>query len=501
MLNAPLHIDGSRLTLDLLVAVARSGVQVRLDDGARVEMERSHAWVQLAVEGDRPVYGVNTGYGSLARKRIPREKLNELSRNLVRSHAAGVGKPLGQDVARATVLLRANALAKGMSGCSIGMVELLLELLNRGVTPVLPSQGSCGSSGDLAPLSHLGLIIGHAAHDPDEETGEAWVDGERLSGREALNRVGLEPLVLGPKEGLALTNGAQVTTAITALALHDAQMTLDLAELAAAMSIEALRGVTRAFHPLVIACRPYPGVVASAAALLRHLEGSELVDTVPGKVQDAYSLRCAPQILGAARDALGFVDRQVAVELNAVTDNPVIAVDAEGDDKAFSSGLFHGEPVGMAADFLKVAVAEIASLAERRIYRLMTSTLSNGLPPLLQKGSGVGLFALQTSAASLVSECKALSYPASVDSIPTCEDQEDHVAMSTTAARRAAEVVVNARRVVAIELLCAHRALRMQSGKLGAATSRAADVLDAVTGVTPSEQLRSTEALLPQLLF
>lgn len=493
-----LPIDGSRLTLDQLVAVARHRVKVQLEPRARREMLRSYAWVQQAVEGTSPVYGVNTGYGSLARVRIPREKLNELSRNLVRSHAAGVGEPLPEDVARATVLLRANALAKGMSGCSPELVERLLDLLNAGVTPMLPSQGSCGSSGDLAPLSHLGLIIGHAPQDPDEETGEAWFEGERLSGREALRRAGLEPLVLGPKEGLALTNGAQVTTAITALALHDAAMLLDQAELAAAMSIEALRGVTRAFHPQVIGCRPYPGVVACAATLLRHLEGSELVDTVPGKVQDAYSLRCAPQILGAARDALGFVHQQVAVELNAVTDNPVIAVDAEGEDKAFSSGLFHGEPVGMAADFLKVAVAEVASLAERRIYRLTTGLLNNELPALL--GDGVGLFALQTTAASLVSECKVLSYPASVDSIPTCEDQEDHVAMSTTAARRCAEVVANARRVVAIELLCAHRALRMHSARLGDSTGRAAEVLDAVKGLTPSEQAASAEALMDRLL-
>ena len=493
-------VDGSRLTLDLLVAVARSGASVRLDERARAEMVRSHAWVQTAVRGSAPVYGVNTGYGSLARVRIPPEKLQELSRNLVRSHAAGVGKPLGRDVARATVLLRANALAKGMSGCSPELVELLLELLNRGVDPVLPSQGSCGSSGDLAPLSHLGLIIGHAPHDPDEETGEAWVGQERVCGREALRRVGLKPLVLGPKEGLALTNGAQVTTAITALALHDANQLLDLAELAAAMSIEALRGVTRAFHPRVIGCRPYPGVVACAATLLAHLEGSELVDTVPGKVQDAYSLRCAPQVLGAARDALEFVHRQIGVELNSVTDNPVIAVDAEGEDKAFSSGLFHGEPVGMAADFMKIAVAEVASLAERRIYRLTCGNLNNELPALLQQGPGVGLFALQTSAAALVSECKALSYPASVDSIPTCEDQEDHVAMSTTAAHRAAEVVVNARRVVAIELLCAHRALRMQPGKLGVATTKAAQKLDGLSGVTPSELLREVEQRLPTLL-
>ncbi len=509
-----LQLDGTSLSLRELAEVARSRRLVALAPGAWDELKRSRAWVEAAVEGrvldpdgqPSAIYGVNTGYGSLARKRIPQESLDELSRNLIRSHAAGVGRPLPVDVARATVLLRANALSRGRSGCRPELVQLLLELLNRGVDPWLPSQGSCGSSGDLAPLSHLGLILGHRPSDPPEETGRAWVQGELMSGCDALAKVGLVPLQLGPKEGLALNNGAQVTTAIAALAVIDAVRLVQVAEIAAALSIEALRGVTRAFHPAVHELRPYPGAIACADNLRRLLTGSELVDTVPGKVQDAYALRCTPQVLGSVRDTLRFVRQQVAIELNAVTDNPVILVDAPGHDKAFSAGLFHGEPVGMAADFLKIAVCELASLAERRLYRLTTGALSVHLPASLKGlGPGVGLLALQTSAAALVSENKALAWPASVDSIPTCEDQEDHVAMSTTAARRAAEVLQNAQRVVAIELLCAHTALshrlRAEPGlNLGEGTYPAwlciGETLGDVDGATPSELVQRMEPLV-----
>ncbi|MCP4806818.1 MAG: aromatic amino acid lyase [Proteobacteria bacterium] len=503
-------LTGQNLDLRSMVGVARRARRVGLDADSRLEMGRSRAWVEDAVAGrvgdGAAIYGVNTGYGSLARVRIPAEKLDVLSRNLVRSHAAGVGAPLPRDVARATVLLRANALSRGRSGCRPELVELLIALLNAGIDPWLPSQGSCGSSGDLAPLAHLALIIGHDADDPDEECGSAWIGDQLLSGRQALASAGLESLSLGPKEGLALTNGAQVTTAVTALALADSIRLVQVAEIAAALSIEALRGVTRAFRPEVHAMRPYPGAVACASNLLRLLDGSELVDSVEGKVQDAYALRCTPVVLGSVRDSLRFVHQQVAVELNAVTDNPLILVDADGDDKAFSAGLFHGEPIGMAADLLKIAVSELASLSERRLYRLTTGALSVQLPASLRgDGAGVGLLALQTSAAALVSENKALGFPASVDSIPTCEDQEDHVAMSTTASRRAAEVVENAQRVVAIELLCAHRALshRLEAEPgmtLGAGTYPAwqalSEALEGATHETPAELVRRIEPLV-----
>lgn len=515
MRESPVVLRGASLHLEELVEVARARRPVTLGEAARAEMSRSRAWVESVVRGElvdargesRAIYGVNTGYGSLARVRIPAESLNTLSRNLLRSHAAGVGEPAAEDVARTTVLLRANALARGVSGCRPELVELLLALLNRGVTPVLPTQGSCGSSGDLAPLSHLGLLIAHDPADPEAETGEAFFEGERLSGREALRRAGLAPLALGPKEGLALTNGAQLTTAITALAIYDAERLLAAAELAAAMSIEALRGVRRAFLPLVHAQRPYPGAQTTAANLLALLDGSALMDAVPGKVQDAYSLRCTPAVLGAARDAARFVRGQVEVELNAATDNPLILLDAEGDDKAFSAGLFHGEPVGMAADFLKIALAEVASLSERRLYRLLTAALSDHLPSSLREArSGLGLLALQTTAAALVSENKALAWPASVDSIPTCEDQEDHVAMSTTAARRASDVLRNTQWVISVELLCGARALSLRlrgepTLQLGAGTGAARALVEGALAhltedATPAEQVAAVHEAL-----
>ena len=464
-----LEIDGKSLSLEDLAQVARHGRSVSLCPNALGEMRRSLGWVNEVASGalrdangqPQAIYGINTGFGSLARLRIPQESIGDLQRNLVRSHAAGVGEPAPRDVARAMVLLRANALAKGASGCRPELVERLLALLNAGCDPIVPSQGSCGSSGDLAPLAHLGLLLCHLPEDPDEETGEAWIGNKRLTGREALSIAKIETLPLGPKEGLALTNGAQLSTSFAALALYDAQRLIHLAEIAAAMSIEALRGVTRAFHPAVHALRPYAGAVQCSSNLLALMEGSSLTDTIEGKVQDAYSLRCTPQIVGSARDALAHVHQQLLVELNAATDNPVICMDTEEEIKAYSAGLFHGEPVGLASDYLRMAMSEVASLSERRLYRLLTAPLSADLPAsLAPAGPGLGLMGLQTTAAALVSECKSLGWGASLDSIPTCEDQEDHVAMSTTAARRAAEVVERVAWVINIELVAASRALK-----------------------------------------
>jgi histidine ammonia-lyase len=491
-------LDGRSLALDELVAVARGAHSVGLAEDARSAMARSRAWVAEAQHGEAVIYGINTGFGSLARVRIAPEDSEALSRNLIRSHAAGVGAPAPAEVVRATMLLRANALARGASGCRVELVDTLLAMLERGVTPIVPRQGSCGSSGDLAPLSHLGLVV-------FGEGGEAWFGGERLSGPEAMARAGLPTLRPAAKEGLAMTNGAQLTTAIAALALLDAEALLRAAEVAAAMSIEALRGVTRAFHPAVHALRPYPGAIACAARLRGLLAGSGFVDSLPGKVQDAYALRCTPVVLGAARDTLAFGRSMVEVEVNSVTDNPVMLLDEPGPDHAFSAGLFHGEPVGMAADTMKIAVAEIASISERRLFRLTTGSLSARLPPALVGADrpGLGMLVPQTTAAALVSENKALAWPSSVDSIPTCEDQEDHVAMSTTAAWRLREVVDNARRVVAIELLCAASALRFRQGEepgtpLGQGTREALVRVDRVLApleraehVVPSEQIEA----------
>jgi len=476
-------LDGCSLTLDDVIAVARHGHQVSLSEAARARMEVSHAWVAGVTH--MPVYGVNTGYGSLARVRIDSHQISQLSWNLVRSHAAGVGPEVPLADVRAMMLLRANALAKGASGCRPVLVERLNEMLNAEVTPVVPSRGSCGSSGDLAPLAHLGLVVFKGE---DGSTGGiARHRGERLEAAEAMARAGLEQLVPGPKEGLAMTNGAQLTCAIAALACWDAVRLVKTAEIAAAMSWEALRGVTRALHPEVHRLRPFPGAVACAANLRELMAGSTLTDSVPDKVQDAYSIRCTPQILGAVRDALRYAVGRVEVELNAVTDNPVILVDETDENKAYSAGLFHGEPVGFAADHLKLALCEIAAVSERRLYRLTTEKLSATLPPLLREGPHLGLVIPQTSAAALVSENRQLAWPASADSIPTCEDQEDIVAMSTTAARRAAEVLANSQQVVAIELLVAAHALWLRQQEdatvqLGAGTQHALAAVEGVLG-------------------
>ncbi len=493
----PLSIDGCSLTIQDVVDVARHERTVCLDADARSRMEDSYAWVKKACVQDQPVYGVNTGFGSLARVKIDPINSARLSLNLIRSHAAGVGPLLPVPEIRAMMLLRANALAKGASGCRPILVDTLIQMLNKGVTPVVPSQGSCGSSGDLAPLAHLGLVLAEGDH------GRVTFNGSIMSAGEGMLKAGIPRLQMEAKDGLAITNGAQLTTAIGALALYDAISLVEAAELAAAMSIEALRGASRAFVAGVHALRPYPGAIATAANLRSLLSGSELIDSMPEKLQDAYSLRCTPQVLGACRDAISYAVSQVSIELNAATDNPLILLEEEGENKAFSAGMFHGEPVGIPMDVLKIAVSEVANLAERRLYRLTTGSLSQRLPPALASKDRpeLGMMVPQTTAAALVSENKALGWPASMDSIPTCEDQEDHVAMSTTAARRAARVLENARRVIAIEMQGAVRALQFRrmetpSVQLGAGTAegfhRALAVLQELGEyTTPSDEIEA----------
>jgi histidine ammonia-lyase len=499
----PVRLTGEGLRFADVEAVARRARPVELAEGARARMAASRAWVDASVQGaeDRAVYGVNTGYGSLARVRIGNEHIAQLSWNLVRSHAAGVGPPVADDAVRAMMLLRANALAKGASGVRPALVDTLCAMLCAGVVPVVPSRGSCGSSGDLAPLSHLGLVVFRGPEADDPASGEAWFGGELLSGAEAMRRAGLERLVPAPKEGLGMINGAQLTCAIGALAVADSNRLVLAAEVAAALSFEALLAVTRALHPSVHALRPFEGARECASNLRRLLEGSTLVDSLPDKVQDAYSLRCTPQVHGAARDGLRYAARQVAVELNSVTDNPVILLDVDDANKAFSAGLFHGEPVGIACDHLKLCVAELGAISERRIYRLTTGSLSARLPPSLAEREGLrlGLMMPQVSAAALVAHNRQLAWPASADSIPTCEDQEDHVAMSTTAARRAAEVVGHSQLIVAIELLAAVKGVWARlavdpSAHLGVGTRAAVEALEELLGgrrtsAAPSEDL------------
>ncbi|MGB2712762.1 MAG: histidine ammonia-lyase [Vicinamibacterales bacterium] len=446
-------LNGSSLTLADVAAIADGREPIALAPDAAERVDRARAVVDRKAQGDEPVYGINTGFGALAETAVPREALDHLQINLLRSHAAGVGEPLSTPVVRATMALRANVLAKGFSGIRRDTLERLLEMLNRGVHPKVPSRGSVGASGDLAPLAHLALVlIGE---------GEASVGGSAtwLPGHAALRAAGIEPVQLGPKEGLALINGTQPSVAIAALALQTAERLGRAADLAVALSVDALRGSIHPFESRIHAARPHRGQSISAANLRWLLEGSDINKSHEhcGRVQDAYSLRCAPQVHGAARDAFAFVATTLTVEANAATDNPMVFAEA---DEIVSGGNFHGAPVAMAADFLVIAAAQLATISERRSDRLVNPALSE-LPAFLTPASGLqsGYMMAQVTAAALVSEIKTLAHPASVDTIPTSANREDHVSMSMGAALKAERAVALASRVIAVEILCACQAI------------------------------------------
>jgi histidine ammonia-lyase len=442
-------LTGDDLTVDDVWAVAVDRARVELSDVARDRMRAARQVVERAAHGTREhTYGVNTGFGRFVSQSIPEELSEELQVRLLRSHASGVGDPYPDEIVRAAMLLRVNALAKGYSGARVGTAELLLECLDRGVLPYVPSRGSVGASGDLAPLAHLALpLIGE---------GQAWVDGELTPGRDALARAGLEPLTLQAKEGLSLVNGTQFMTAYGALGLVRARRLAKGADLACALSLEALQGSRTSFFPQIHAARPLRGQQASAANLLRLLEGSAIIEAHRwcDQVQDAYSLRCAPQVHGASRDLLDYVDYTISTELNAATDNPLVLVD---DEMLVSNGNFHGQSLAFALDALAMAVSELANISERRVERLVNPSLSGGLPAFLTTDGGLnsGFMIPQYVAASLVSESKSLCHPASVDSIPTSAGQEDHVSMGNASGLKAWQVLANSERVVAIELLAA----------------------------------------------
>ncbi len=442
------------LTLDDVVRVAREREPVRLGAAARELMVRSRAVVESVVREGRAVYGVTTGFGELKERRIPEEQVRRLQINLLRSHCAGVGPAAGRDVVRAMLLLRAASLARGFSGCRPELVEGLLALLERDVTPVVPLKGSVGASGDLAPLAHLASVL--------TGEGEAWLQDQRMPAGLALRGAGLQPLELEAKEGLALINGTQLSTALLALACADARRVWEAGVAVAALSTEVLLGSIRPAGERVQALRPYRGAFEAARRVRAYAEDSALVASHAncGRVQDAYSLRCVPQVMGATWDALDHVERQLEIEINSVNDNPLVFADS-GD--VVSAGLFHAQPVALAADYLKIAVAEVASISERRIDRLLDARES-GLPAVLAAEPGLesGFMMAQYTAAALVSENKVLAHPASVDSIPTGSGLEDHVSMAPIAARHARDVVENAARVVALELLCACRALEFR---------------------------------------
>jgi histidine ammonia-lyase len=440
-----------------VVAVARDGARVSLGDQARAAMERSAAIVASLVDAEEPAYGVSTGFGSLANVRIPADRRAELQRALIRSHAAGMGPPVEREVVRAMMLLRARTLAIGYSGARPIVAETIVALLNAGITPVVPEHGSLGASGDLAPLAHCALAL----------TGEGDVDGE--NGRtepasQALARAGVDPVTLEAKEGLALINGTDGILGMLVLALADLRRLLATADVSAAMSVEALLGTDRAFAEALVALRPQPGQADSAANLRALLASSEIVASHrhgDPRVQDAYSLRCAPQVAGAARDALAYASGVADVELRSAIDNPMVLPDGRVE----SCGNFHGAPVALACDVLAIAVAQVGAIAERRTDRLLDATRSHGLPPFLAEDAGVnsGMMLAQYGQAAMVAENRRLAAPASVDSLPTSAMQEDHVSMGWGAARKLRRAVANLGRILAVELTCAARGLELRA--------------------------------------
>ena len=466
-------ITGHTLTLEELAAVCRENAPVALSPEAKQRILESRQVVDMLVDEAAVVYGITTGFGKFSDVTITQDECKQLQRNLIVTHAVGAGEPFPRDVARGIMLLRVNNLAKGFSGTRLELVETLVAMLNRGVTPVIPQKGSLGASGDLAPLSHMVL--------PMLGLGQAEYEGEVLPGDVAMARAGIPTVELVAKEGLALINGTQAMTSVGALAVYDAIRLMKTADIAAAMSFEANRGVKDALDPRVHAVRPHDGQMKTAANLRNLLLGSGNV-TCQGevRVQDGYSLRCVPQVHGASQDAINYVKSKVEIEMNAVTDNPIIFKETM---EGISGGNFHGQPMALAFDFLGIALSELANISERRLERLVIPNIGN-FPAFLVKKGGLnsGFMIVQYSAAALVSENKVLAHPASVDSIPSSAGQEDHVSMGTIAARKAAEILGNVRRVLAMELMCACQAVDLLGGqeKLGKGTAPAYRAIRAV---------------------
>jgi histidine ammonia-lyase len=450
----PIQLDGQTLTLEQLHLIALESAPAEIPSAAIERMNASRAVIERLLDSGAKVYGVNTGFGKMATARITSDEIRHLQVNLVRSHACGVGAPLSASATRAVLALRANALAKGFSGIRPAVAETLVVMLNRGVLPVIPSKGSVGASGDLAPLAHLAqVVIGE---------GEALYEGRRLSGAEAMRAAGIPPLVLEAKEGLALLNGTQAMLALLALALREAEIAVDSADVATALSLDALRGSPAAFDPRISSLRPYSGQAITARNIERLSRGSEIREShrsalLDPRVQDPYSLRCAPQVHGAVRDALVQVRAALSIEINSATDNPLVFADT---GEVISGGNFHGQPLAMAADQLAVALATLGGISERRIEQ-MTNPQTSHLPAFLVRHAGLnsGFMILQVTAAALASELKVLAAPHSVDSIPTSANQEDYVSMGMAAANRLEPMLENLRRILAIELLAACQGL------------------------------------------
>lgn len=456
-------LNGDNCNLDAFIAVARGHEFVGLSDDGKRRVLDSRAYIEKVIESEVPVYGINTGFGKLSDMPINKCDTSTLQKNLLMSHACGIGDPYPEEVVRGMMLLRVNALVKGYSGIRLVTLEKLIELLNNNVIPVVFEKGSLGASGDLAPLSHMSLpLIG---------LGEVFYKGVRMNALEGLKKAGIEPLKsLEAKEGLCLINGTQTMTSVGALTLYDSYKLMDVSAIALAMSMEALEAVMEAFDERIHRLRGHHGQIEFSKKIVDLLHDSSLTTKQGQKrIQDAYSIRCAPQVSGAILDTMNFVKNVIETEMNAVTDNPILFHESE---EAISAGNFHGEPLAFAMDYLGIALSEMANISERRIERMVNSALSNGLPPFLVAKSGInsGFMIVQYSAASLVSENKVLSHPASVDSIPSSANQEDHVSMGSISARKANMILSNVRKVIAMELFAAAQAIDFR-GKDKMATS------------------------------
>jgi histidine ammonia-lyase len=458
------ELDGESLTVEKLHSIARDGAKVKLSKAAKEKIRKSEKVLKDLIAAGEPIYGVTTGIGDFYRIEISREESEDLQHRVVRSHAAGYGNIFSPDIVKAAMVLRINCIAKGISGVRISTVETLVEMVNRDVVPVVHEKGSLGASGDLSPMAELAnVVIGE---------GEAFFEGERMPGAEAMKKAGLEPVKLAYKEGIGLINGTQMMTAVGALVLHDAFMLFKAAQIASAMSADALRTKSAAYDARLQALRPFYGQSMVAANLRQMLKGSELMDSDKEKLQDAYSLRCVPQVLGPVHEALEYIRQQVEIEINSGTDNPAIIIE---DSVCISGGNFHGQPVAAALDYLGIVITFMCGISERHTNRMLNPRLS-GLPDFLVESRGLnsGMMLAQYTAAALTSENKILAHPACVDSIPVSADQEDFVPMGMTAALKARDILTNAFGVIAIEMMCAAQAIEFRApGKPGAGPAAA----------------------------
>jgi histidine ammonia-lyase len=486
-----LVLDGQALTLEEIEDVSLRGRPVGIAPAALERIVASRELIEGILAAGQTVYGVNTGFGKLSDVRIPAGSLTQLQTNLVRSHAGGVGQPLSEAESRAMLLLRANVLAKGFSGCRRELVELLVALLNAGVHPVIPEKGSVGASGDLAPLAHLALVaIGE---------GEAFYKGARVAGGEALRRAGLQPLALAAKEGLALLNGTQAMTAVGALAVSRGLRVVRLADVSGAMALEALMGTPAAFDARIHEARPHAGQMASAAHLLQLLDGSEIREAHrehDSRVQDAYCLRCMPQVHGAVRDVLGHVRRVLEIEAGSATDNPLVFPENGAVGAVISGGNFHGAPLAYAFDYAAIALTDLSSITERRIDRLLNPDINEGLPAFLSPDPGLssGFMIAQIVSAALINECQVLSHPSSTGSIPTDGGKEDHVSMGMTGAIKLRQIVEHAERIVGIELMCAAQGLEFRRPlKSGVRVEQAYEAVRGVVARLEQDRVLSTD--------